>query len=89
MSGLVNCATHGAAERTRVCEHVVASLLDHQPRGFWWVLDGGQYQALCTACENMSENEWVRACDSLEQPLCLGCYLNAAELNGVSIPQVH
>jgi len=39
--GVVECDQHGPQPETFVCQHVVQSLAEDQPYGFWWAEDPG------------------------------------------------
>ena len=32
----IHCCEHGEQEETFVCQHIVETLKDKKPRGFWW-----------------------------------------------------
>ena len=85
----VDCATHGDSEGTVVCVHVVDTLRDRVARGFLWHRDeDDEFQAVCDSCADMSDEDWERQQVALGRVLCLGCFKNAAKLNGVDIPEL-
>ena len=79
----LTCATHGRQPETYVCKHIITSLQKGEPCGFWWGLDGGTYEALCTDCNNLSPEAFAKQAKDLIRPLCYGCYRDAAALNGI------
>lgn len=82
----VNCADHGTVDATFVCVHVQMSLSDGRATGFRWHIDeGGNFQAVCDACESMDEQTWAATASSIGRALCVDCFRKAAELNGVVI----
>lgn len=82
----VICAEHGSGRATYVCVHVQRSLGDGTPTGFQWHIDeGGDFQAVCDACEGMDEQTWAATASSLGRALCVDCFRKAAEINGVAI----
>ncbi len=82
------CPVHGPQTRTRVCSHIIQTLEDQKPRGFWWATADGELQAVCTDCENMPAERWAQEVDGLVSDLCVGCFRHAAKINGVGIPKV-
>ena len=86
MSEAVECAEHGNSAATAVCTHILGTLQDGVPRGFSWFVDEeGEYQAFCSACEDMDQDEWERVSIDLCVILCLECYRKAAAINGVEL----
>jgi hypothetical protein len=72
-----------------VCGHIVRSLQDRQPRGFFWAIEGDQEypDAWCAECnERLSAagGEWSEAleADAQVRVLCARCYETARALNG-------
>jgi len=90
MSAVVQCEKHGAQPETFVCDHVVQSLRDGQPRGFFWAVDSDdEYpDAWCGQCNDRlaaSGGEWTDALEATAKVrlLCARCYEAAKELNGL------
>ncbi len=81
----IRCGTHGTQDETIVCTHIVESLKDAEPRGFSWNVSDGVFEALCEACNNLSEAEFAARRDEIVARLCFGCFQDAAALNGVDI----
>ena len=86
MRGTVTCAEHGDRDWAAVCAHILETLQDEVPRGFWWVIDDeGGYQAFCTECEHMDGAEWERVREDMCTILCIECFLRAASINNVAL----
>jgi hypothetical protein len=92
MSG-IQCDRHGLQEETFVCQHIVETLRDRKPRGFYWVKDSEDRRpnAWCSECEarvKKTGGEWMG--DSLThlnaKLLCGACYDEAAQINGIQSP---
>ena len=81
----IHCGTHGKQEQTYVCRHIVETVEDGQPRGFYWNKSDDEFQAICEACNNMSDEEFHAAEPENIRVLCFGCFQDAAALNGVDI----
>jgi len=79
----LNCATHGKQKETFVCRHIIETLGDHEPRGFWWSVEEGIYEAICTACNEMESAEFAAMMDENITALCYGCFRHAGEINGI------
>jgi hypothetical protein len=85
----VACSEHGPQPKTYVCDHILQTLRDRRPRGFFVVpADNQEYpDAWCGECEEMIQaagGEWT---DELMPAakvrlLCARCYLAAKALNG-------
>jgi formylmethanofuran dehydrogenase subunit E len=82
MSQMLECGTHGKQPATYVCKHIVESLQSGREVGFYWSLENGEYDAICEACNDLSENQWEKQQADLGRLLCLGCFKDAAALNG-------
>lgn len=87
-SKTVECAEHGTRQATYVCQHLVQSLADLQPRGFWWADDpGNPYpHPWCSLCEEKvrsTNGEWTDESEAFAGVtlLCDQCYDVARELN--------
>lgn len=84
----VECCEHGKQQATFVCNHVVESLRDEIPRGFWWANDpdNPRADAWCSECEERlkaNDGEWNEEIETLAniRLLCGVCYDNAKNLN--------
>lgn len=84
----VECDEHGKQEATYVCQHIVQTLRDGQPRGFWWANDpdSSRPDAWCSDCEAKVQNtggEWNDENEAFAgvNLLCGACYDKAKELN--------
>jgi hypothetical protein len=83
------CDRHGLQEETFVCQHIVASLRDGLPRGFYWPRDSDQNRpdAWCSECnERLLQADWEWTPPTIEAAgvrlLCGRCYDDAKALNG-------
>ncbi|MEL7485865.1 MAG: hypothetical protein AAGJ87_01475 [Pseudomonadota bacterium] len=85
MADKIHCGTHGRQETTFVCRHIIETLKDGEPRGFLWNVADGDFQAICEACNAMSDEEFAAAEPENINVLCFGCFRDAAEINGVVI----
>lgn len=84
----VECDAHGKQLATYVCQHIVQTLRDNIPRGFWSAEpEPGQLypDSWCSACEAMANEagEWN---DETEAKagitlICSACYERARALN--------
>ena len=81
----IKCGTHGIQEQTFVCRHIIESLKDGEARGFVWNRADGVFEAICSDCNDLSEDEFAAAAPENINPLCFGCFQDAAALNGVDI----
>ncbi len=81
----LQCGTHGEQDETVVCRHIIDTLQDGEPRGFVWNRADGEFQALCTACNALSDDAFAAAEAEIIRLLCFGCFQDAAALNGVDI----
>jgi hypothetical protein len=84
----VNCCEHGKQQETFVCQHIVQTLHDKKPRGFWWSTERPENprpDAWCSECEDLSNKcgGWVGEAEELAsiKILCGTCYDNAKEIN--------
>ena len=85
----VQCDRHGEQQETFVCQHVVETLRDRVPRGFFWssTPDNPRGDAWCSACNAVLDaaggawNEEAEAAAHI-QILCGVCYDEAKRLNG-------
>jgi hypothetical protein len=88
---MVKCDRHGVQEETFVCQHVVETLRDKRPCGFFWAQPAEKTRpdAWCSACNarvRASGGEW--SSEALKEAdvklLCGACYDEAAVINGVA-----
>ncbi|WP_273999127.1 hypothetical protein [Vibrio parahaemolyticus] len=85
----VECCTHGKQQVTYVCQHVVKSLRDGKPRGFWSAEPepgNERPDSWCSACEdkvNSDGGEWNDESEAFAGVtlLCGACYDRAKEMN--------
>ena len=84
----IHCRDHGEQNRTFVCQHIVQSLKDGVPYGFWWAAKDEQDRpdAWCTLCEGLvskAGGEWTESVLKVAQVkvLCAKCYDVAKDLN--------
>ena len=84
----IECDEHGLQDETFVCQHIVQSLTDNQPYGFWWPGDSEQARpdAWCTACNELNHaegGEWTEKALELASVklLCGACYDKAKAIN--------
>jgi hypothetical protein len=90
VSDTIDCEEHGTGPANGICVHLLESLADETPRGFVWNTDeDGEYSALCSDCDTMSDERWEAERADLWVVVCFKCFLRAARLNGVSLPGIH
>ena len=84
----ITCDQHGQQQETFVCQHIAASLVTHEPVGFFWPADAEEHRpdAWCSACNERvrdSGGEWSgEAAEHLgAKILCGACYDHAKYLN--------
>lgn len=84
----VECGEHGSQDATFVCQHIVESVRDGEPRGFWRARDPGNPRpdAWCSACEEKvqaTNGEWTDESEAFAgvKLLCGACYDTARALN--------
>jgi hypothetical protein len=83
VSNEVICEVHGTQQKAYVCEHIVNTLQDEEPRGFFWSNDSGW----CSKCEEIrieAGGDWT---DDLMKEIgvklvCSGCFEKAKHING-------
>jgi hypothetical protein len=85
----VFCDTHGPQITTTVCQHIIQSVDDGQPRGFH--IDGnggpaGYPDAWCSECARRVEDEGGEWTDAVMQfllvgPVCVECYATVRAIN--------
>ncbi len=79
------CDTHGEQNQTLVCVHVIATLQDGEPRGFHWNQSDGDYQAICSDCNELTPEQFLAAEEEIVRELCFGCFEEAAALHGIDL----
>ena len=88
MERTVTCQAHGEQPETFVCQHIVQTLDDGVPRGFFWArdADADRPDAWCSECNArvaVCAGEWTD--DVLELAkvslLCGRCYDRAKSIN--------
>ena len=87
----VECCEHGKQHATYVCQHVVQSLVENIPNGFWWSTENPKNpknprpDAWCTECEELVSRvgEWINETEEFAgvKLLCGACYDRAKEMN--------
>ena len=84
---VVTCDEHGEQQPTFVCQHIVQTIRDKQPRGFWTADSDQQFpNAWCTECEGRVQAAGCEWTDEVESYLrvtmvCAACYEQARRLN--------
>lgn len=85
---MVECNEHGVQQATFVCQHVIQSLRDNIPRGFWSAEESPENprpDSWCTECEELvnSVGEWNDETEAFAGVtlLCGACYDRAKEMN--------
>ena len=84
----VECCEHGRQQETFVCQHIVQSLKDGIPRGFWSAEADENHprpDSWCNECEKLvtSVGEWNDETETFAgvKLLCGACYDRAKEMN--------
>ncbi len=84
----VECMQHGKQQATFVCQHIVETLKDGIPRGFWWSTENPENprpDAWCNECEIMVNDagEWNDETESFAgiKLICGLCYDDARAMN--------
>lgn len=84
----VECSEHGKQQATYVCQHILQSLRDGLPRGFWSAeasADEPYPDSWCTACEERvnADGGWNDENESQAgvSLICSSCYESAKALN--------
>jgi hypothetical protein len=88
----VECCNHGKQQAAYVCQHIIQSLRDNEPRGFWSAepeLNDQRPDSWCNACEEMvnkTDGEWNDESEEFAGVtlLCGACYDRAKEMNNDS-----
>ncbi|MEO1243947.1 MAG: hypothetical protein AAFX54_18715 [Pseudomonadota bacterium] len=82
----VTCGTHGEQPQTFVCVHIIESVKDGEPKGFWWSRsEDGIWDAVCDACNNLSQEAFDALGPDNIGIICLGCFEDAAALNEIEL----
>ena len=81
----IKCGTHGEQDKTFVCQHIIETLKDGEPRGFHWNQSDGAFEAICEACNNLTPEEFAATAQENINTLCFGCFADAAAINGIDI----
>lgn len=79
----LKCGTHGRQKQTYVCKHIIETLEDGEPRGFYWDYSENAHEAICKACNDLDEVAFQKAMTDTMRELCYGCFREAAAMNGV------
>ncbi|MGI9341500.1 MAG: hypothetical protein ACR2QV_01535 [Gammaproteobacteria bacterium] len=84
----IACDEHGQQQATCVCQHIVQTLADGEPRGFWWANDpdSARPDAWCSECEARVQDtggEWNDENEGFAGVtlMCGACYDRAKEVN--------
>ncbi|MGP9827742.1 hypothetical protein ACT048_25045 [Ectopseudomonas khazarica] len=84
----ITCSTHGRQQATYVCQHIVETLKDRKPRGFWSSEENPgnpRPDSWCNKCEEMvnAAGEWndETEAEAGVSLICGACYDNAKALN--------
>ena len=91
MTDTLECATHGKQEATYICTHIVESLHDRNPHGFFWTDEDG-FAGWCLECEEKRlELGWVKELYEFMdfKPLCRSCFEMARGINSVGSEAFH
>lgn len=87
MANTVRCSEHGEQEETFVCQHIVETLRDGMPRGFFWSIarDVPRPDA-CSACNDTvaaAGGDWTPEAEAAAgvRLLCGACYDRAKAIN--------
>ena len=93
MTNVVACPKHGPQPKACVCGHVLHSLHDLQPRGFFYSVDTDQEypDAWCRECDDRLRGAGGAWTDELEKLsdirlVCASCYQTAKTLNSAVSP---
>ncbi len=78
----LKCGTHGRQKETFVCKHITQTLQDGVARGFVWDYVDGAHEAICGACNELSEAAFQAQAEENGRSLCYGCFRDAAAING-------
>lgn len=91
MSGeddFIECCEHGKQQATFVCQHIVQTLVDKKPRGFWSAegSENSRPDSWCSECEakvQETNGEWNDESETFAdiKLMCGSCYDRAKEIN--------
>ncbi|MEO0320913.1 MAG: hypothetical protein AAF199_08495 [Pseudomonadota bacterium] len=84
----LKCGTHGRQPETYVCTHIVETVADGEPRGFWWSYEDGAFEAVCGACNDLDAAAFEASMAETMRTLCYGCFRLAADVNGIVLDEV-
>jgi hypothetical protein len=87
----VNCPIHGDQRATFVCKHIVQSLRDRRPRGFFWADEDRASESECAWCAECEDRRVAAGGDWSDELtdemnialLCGSCFDTAKRINGV------
>lgn len=84
----IECDLHGKQQTTYVCQHIVQTLQDSQPRGFWSADESPENprpDSWCNECEDLvnKTGDWNDESEAFANVkiLCGACYDRAREMN--------
>jgi len=83
----LKCGTHGRQRETVVCTHIIETVGDSEPRGFWWSFEDGTFEAICTRCNDLDEAAFAKQAAENARTLCYGCFRQAADINGIVLDE--
>ena len=87
----VRCQQHGSQKAAIVCQHLLESMHDDEPRGLWVSTDeDGYINAYCNACEDYrlrNGGDWPEDANTYIKAklLCLECFGKLRKLNGYEV----
>jgi len=94
MKKVIQCDEHGEQQATYVCQHIIQTLRDSKPRGFWTSDDPDNLRpdAWCAKCEakvQETNGEWNDESEAIAgvSVLCGACYDRAIAINRGRINQ--
>jgi hypothetical protein len=84
----IHCEVHGDQQATFVCQHIVRSLREDRPYGFFWAEDpeSARPDAWCTACNEQvasTGGDWTEESEAFAGVtlICGACYDRAKAMN--------
>ena len=82
----IECGSHGRQPVTYVCVHIIEASQSGEPCGFWWSRgEDGVWDAVCSACNDLSQEAFEALGSDNIKVVCLGCFEDAAVLNEVEL----
>ena len=89
MADTVQCSKHGPQQQTFVCQHLMRSLSNRKPVGFFWAGEP-RGDAWCAACEEVRVREGGETGEWNERPeafasiklVCGACYDEIRKIHG-------